>query len=181
MCADTQIFRLKHLKKIPAKAIPQAGSWFLWLSNMPHTFTPRPLHSRLHFVPRQPCQGQDTGGWSLPGQRSSHTPPSVGSALCYCSGWCCMWKCKWKLAQTTEFAKPVCLTRAKHEPRTAWFELLSSGYPTWSTVAAAVAVPVLGCAHQGDPGMANTGGQTQSCPQGPSWRSSLSRKQGKTP
>lgn len=132
MCADTQIFRLRHLKKIPAKAVPQAGNWFLRLSNMPHTFTPRSLHSRLHrhFVPRQHCQEEDTGGWSLPGQRSSHTQASVGSALCYCSGRRHMWKYKWKLAQTTEFAKPVCLTRAKHEPRTARFELLYSGYPT---------------------------------------------------
>lgn len=66
MCADTQIFRLRHLKKkkIPAKAIPQAGYWFLWLSNMPHTFGPRSLHSRLHrhFVPSQHCQEGDTGG-----------------------------------------------------------------------------------------------------------------------
>lgn len=33
-----------------------------------------------------------------------------------------MWKYKWKLAQTTGFAKPARLTRANHEPRTAWFD-----------------------------------------------------------
>lgn len=119
-------------KKIPAKAISQAGYWFLQLSNMPHTFAPRSLHSTLqrHFVPRQLCQEEDTGGGSLPGHRAPHTQTSVGSALCYSSGPCCMWKYKWKLVRTTEFAKPVCLTRTKHEPRTAWFELLYSGYPT---------------------------------------------------
>lgn len=54
----------KKKKKIPAKAIPQAGYWFFWLSNTPHTFAPRSLHCRLHrhFVPRQQDQEEDTGG-----------------------------------------------------------------------------------------------------------------------
>lgn len=36
-------FQAQTSEKIPAKPIPQARYWFLWLSNTPHTFTSRSL------------------------------------------------------------------------------------------------------------------------------------------